>query len=400
IWIPTPQDSNLAFQMYIKNDGAGADVSGGKVQVQGVAAVMKINGYLSQMIFDHNQYRTETRTDEKTRPVGAAVVYDDPVIDPETGLPPLRTFYVEESYVLEWMYPYLTPHGLIMKINNEPTPLTEEIIKNDTDFWNWYIKRLLNDRKFMRDIVARKTFSKLRSSIASLYAARGRANEAEAAFRQAIALYDLSPEANYRLTDLLTRRGRSDEALEIFEAFLEKDSNNEQAKQFRDQMVQRKEMSQRIQVLEQQLNSGKSNFNQAMQLCSIYYSMGQIRKADALMIRLVEADSTSAEEIMQLVQMAVSKQRFGVIEKALEKFIVLRPSDPNGWINLAALQLSMNKRGEMWVSLQKAIDVGGDYTRNLLLQDTRFNPVRNSEQFKSMLPVQPGRVDIGVLPGY
>lgn len=29
-------------------------------------------------------------------------------------------FYVEESYVIPWMYDYLTPHGMIMKLNREP----------------------------------------------------------------------------------------------------------------------------------------------------------------------------------------------------------------------------------------------------------------------------------------
>ena len=400
IWIPSPVDSNMAFQMYLKNDGQGADVTGGKVEVKGVGAVMKINGYLSKMIFDHNQYLTETRTDEKTRPVGSAVVYEDPVIDPETGLPPLRTFYVEESYAMPWMYPYLTPHGLIMKVNNKPTPLSAEMIKNDTDFWNWYCARLLNDEKFMRDIVARKSFSKLRSSIAGLFAARNRPDEAKAAYRQAIALYDLSPEANYRMADRLTREGRFDEALELFDAFLAKDPNNQQAELFRDQMLQRNAMGQRIQMLEQQLKDGQPAFKEMMELCSIYLAFGQTRKADMLMLRLVDTDSISAEEIMQLVQLAAPKQRYNVIEKSLKKFIALRPNDPGGWINLAALQLALNKRGEMWVSLQKAIDVGGDSTRNLLLQDKRFNPIRNTEQFRNMLPVQPGRVDIGILPGY
>jgi tetratricopeptide (TPR) repeat protein len=386
--------------MYLKNDGSGADVSGGKVQVQGVGAVMKINGYLSKMIFDHNQYRTETRTDEKTRPVGAAVVHENPAIDPETGLPPQRTFYVEESYVLPWMYPYLTPHGLIMKINNKPTPLTAEMIRNDTDFWDWYSERLLSDRKFMRDIVARKSFSKLRGSIATLYAARGKPREAEAAFLQAISLYDLSPEANYRLVELLSREGRFDEALEIFDVFLTKDPNNEQASLVRNQIVQRKKAGQRIQMLEQQLKTGKPTFNEMMELCSIYLSMGQVRKADMLMIRLVDDDATSPEAIMQIAQLAIPKQRYNVLEKCLEKYIVLRPNDPNGWINLAALQMAMNKRGEMWVSLQKAIDIGGASTQNVLLQDPRFNPIRNTEQFKKMLPAQPGKVDIGILPGY
>ncbi|NNJ69688.1 MAG: DUF2723 domain-containing protein, partial [Kiritimatiellales bacterium] len=84
IWIPSPTDSTAAFQMYVNGvqSGkikAGADVitEGGKVQVQGVGGVMQINGFLSRMIFDHNQHRTETKTDEKTRPVGAAVVYED-----------------------------------------------------------------------------------------------------------------------------------------------------------------------------------------------------------------------------------------------------------------------------------------------------------------------------------
>jgi hypothetical protein len=118
------------------------------------------------------------------------------------------------------------------------------------------------------------------------------------------------------------------------------------------------------------------------------------------MVGLVDADTTSPDELMQIAQLAIQKQRYGVIEKCLEKYIVLRPNDPNGWINLAALQLALNKQGEMWVSLQKAIDIGGDSTRNLLLQDTRFGPIRNTEQFRNMLPAQPGKVDIGILPGY
>ena len=33
-----------------------------------------------------------------------------------------REFYIEESYPLDWMYPHLEPHGLIMKINRQPLP--------------------------------------------------------------------------------------------------------------------------------------------------------------------------------------------------------------------------------------------------------------------------------------
>lgn len=274
------------------------------------------------------------------------------------------------------------------------------MIKNDTDFWNWYCARLLDDEKFIRDIVARKSFSKLRSSLAALYAARGKPREAEAAFRQAVSLYDLSPEANYRLANLLSRQGRFDEALEIFDKFVEKDPNNEQAKMARKEILHRKAARRQMDALEKQLKEGTLDFNESMELCSIYLSLGQIRKADALMLRILEYDAISPEQLMQTVQLAITKNRYGVIEKYLHKYVSLRPNEPNGWINLAAFQLALNKRGEMWVSLQKAIDVGGPSTRNVLLQDKRFDAVRNTEQFRNMLPAQPGKVDIGILPGY
>ena len=66
IWIPTGLDLNKGFQMY--NQIYGADVIGGKMQVQGAQQVMKINGFLTQMIFDHNQFRTEKKNDEKNAP--------------------------------------------------------------------------------------------------------------------------------------------------------------------------------------------------------------------------------------------------------------------------------------------------------------------------------------------
>jgi len=393
IWIPSPLDSNRAFQMYIEGirSGkikAGADVKteGGKVQVQGVGGVMQINGFLSKMIFDHNQYRTETKTDEQTRPTGAAMVYNDPPIDPETALPPLRTFYVEESYVLPWMYPYLTPHGLIMKINNKPTPLTAEMIKNDTDFWNWYCDRLLGDQKFIRDIVARKSFSKLRSALAGLYAARGKPKEAEAAFRQAVDLYDLSPEANFRLADLISRQGRFNEAIELFDVLLAKDPNNEKARDFQKRLEKTKDLGAQRQLLEQKIKSGNIEFTDAMQLISIYFQMNQIQQADALAKHMLNSNTLQPQMAMQLAQHMAQGRRFAIVELALKKYTSLKPKDPQGWTNLAALQLVLNKRGEMFVSLQKAIECGGEPARNMIRKDKRFDAIRKTKEFQKLVP--------------
>ena len=59
---------------------------------------------------------------------------------------PHHEFYVEESFPLDWMYPYLTPFGIIMKINRQPLlELTDEIAQRDHHFWSEYSKRLIGN---------------------------------------------------------------------------------------------------------------------------------------------------------------------------------------------------------------------------------------------------------------
>ncbi len=152
-----------------------------------------------------------------------------------------REFFVEESYPLDWMYPHLEPHGLIMKINRQPLPeLSAEIIRNDSDYWKkqvtpmiggWlnhdtpvkevadfsekvHVKKDLSgftgDPQFVQNEYSCKMFSKLRSSIAGVYAWRAqhftnagekdRMNDAaDFAFRQAWALCPCSPEAVFSI---------------------------------------------------------------------------------------------------------------------------------------------------------------------------------------------------------
>ena len=45
---------------------------------------------------------------------------------------PAKEFYIEESFPLDWMYPYLLPNGLILKINWEPlSSLSEDVLRED-----------------------------------------------------------------------------------------------------------------------------------------------------------------------------------------------------------------------------------------------------------------------------
>ncbi|HYV33028.1 MAG TPA: hypothetical protein VEO53_18215, partial [Candidatus Binatia bacterium] len=247
--LPTDDDSKEAFDDYLADakqrlkDGKlrpGETVTevDGKVQVSGQVAVMAINARIAKKIFDAN---------------------------------PDREFFLEESFPLDWMYPHLTPFGIIMKINRQPLPeLTEDIVKRDHDFWKQFSKRLTGDvvdydtpvktiaawiektylrrdfsgftgdRGFVRDDSAQKAFSKLRSSIAGVYSWRVATSapgtphhqrmikEADFAFKQAFAFCPYSPEAVFRYVNLLLNPEvqRFEDALTIAETCLKLDPYN------------------------------------------------------------------------------------------------------------------------------------------------------------------------------
>jgi len=124
IYTPTAEDSQRCREEYMADaerrsqehklrPGENVKRVNEKVEVSGQIAVMNINGLLTKVIFDHN---------------------------------PDREFYIEESFPLDWMYPYLEPHGLIMKINRQPlAQLPEDVIARDHEYWQKLVAGMLGD---------------------------------------------------------------------------------------------------------------------------------------------------------------------------------------------------------------------------------------------------------------
>ena len=172
---------------------------------------------------------------------------------------PGREFFIEESFPLDWMYPYLEPHGLIFKLNREPlAELSGETVQQDREYWQPRVKQMiggwLNDKTSVKDVTAfaekvflrhdlggftgdprfvqndyaTRMFSKLRASIAGHYlwhmkhAANKEDKErmtraADFAFRQAWALCPYSPEGTYPYVNCLLEQKRVDDALLVAE---------------------------------------------------------------------------------------------------------------------------------------------------------------------------------------
>jgi beta-lactamase regulating signal transducer with metallopeptidase domain len=246
IYVPSEEDAQQCFQEYLTDaqrrlahdtafpkepkqikPGEDVRIEGNSVNVSGQVAVMSINGLLTKKIFDGN---------------------------------PDKEFYIEESFPLDWMYPYLEPHGLILRLNRQKVgALSSETIQRDHEYWTRQVQSMLGDwltydtsaeelaafvekvyvqhdlsgftgdPRFVQDANACKMFSKLRSSIGGVYnwhiQNAGNSDdrtsmnkEAEFAFKQAFAMCPYSPEAVFRYVQLLMAQKRYGDALVIAEA--------------------------------------------------------------------------------------------------------------------------------------------------------------------------------------
>jgi Tetratricopeptide repeat len=248
IYIPTAEDSQECFNDYYADiqvrmrnnqlqpgEDVTTDPNTGKIQVTGQVAVMQINALLVKIIFDHD---------------------------------PNREFYIEESFPLAWMYPYLEPHGLIFKLNHEPlAQLSDDTVQRDHDFWvktvspmigDWLnnetsvkdisvfaervfhqhdLSHFTGDPNFVQNSYSCRMFSKERSSSGGLYAWRVQHaadpaekqrmyDEADFAFRQSWALYPDSPEVVFRYVQFLMQTNRIDDALIVARTSLSLDPDN------------------------------------------------------------------------------------------------------------------------------------------------------------------------------
>ena len=315
IWIPSKEDSAEAFNIYVDEVQRGVrqangdlKIENGRVQVTGALGVMEINGILTKMMHDHDRLR--------------------------------HSFYVEESYVIPWMYPYLSPHGLIMKINAEKTPYDAKRAAKDMDFWDWYTRRLLDDPMYRRDFAGQKSFSKLRAAIAGLYNKQGRYREGAQAFREAVLLYPASPEATFRYAqETLMPFRKWDQVLELMDYTDSIDPNNRRTAGLRNYIMRIRTLTAEVERLEaKRRGKEKMSDRDVFALARCYFEMGRVMEA-AQLARGVADKFPDVNSQQTLATMFLEAHLDADAEKALNNYLKLNPKgDANAWADLAKLQ--------------------------------------------------------------
>jgi hypothetical protein len=239
IYTPTAEDSQKCFDDYFRDfqerqaegkllPGESVKVgANGKPETDSWMSVIQIYGRLAELIFEKNTN---------------------------------KDFYVEEGYPLDWMYPYLEPHGLIFKLNHQPlASLPDDVVQQDRDYWARTISPIIGgwlkedtsvqdvgtyaekvflkhdfsgfsgDTNYVGNTYTQRMFSKDRLSIAMLYQWRAKhtqnaaekarmEHEADFAYRQAWALCPDSPETVFSyVTFLNLDENRIADALSVAE---------------------------------------------------------------------------------------------------------------------------------------------------------------------------------------
>lgn len=423
MYIASAEDSQQCFSDYLADaqrrlqlnqlkPGEDVRVIDNKVQVSGQVAVMAINGLITKVMFEKN---------------------------------PKNEFFVEESFPLDWMFPHLTPFGIIMKINRQPlTDLTEDIVKRDHEFWTKYSERLIGnwitydttvkeiadfvervylrrnfkgftgDRKFVRDDQAQKAFSKLRSSIGGVYNWRianskpgspeqaRMIKEADFAFRQALAFCPYSPEAVFRYVNLLLSMQRFDDALIVASTCEKLDPYNGQVvdlvrrlREFKNQAPQGMPVGQSLPQLEKAVADNPSNLQSLLNLAAAYLQQGQTNHVVELLDKPLASPTLDANGALVLAQVYAQIGNYPKLETALERLVKLSPESAEAWYDLAAIKAALGKLPDAMTNVRRALELSAKRraanpnARDIqaeIKNDPRFALLRQNPEFQKLMP--------------
>ncbi len=425
IYIPSPDDLQVCYDTYREDfqrraalgqlqAGEGVQTEGNQMAISGQISVMKINGLLCKVIFDQN---------------------------------PTNEFFVEESFPLDWMYPYETPFGIIMKIHRNPLPeLSDDIFKKDHAFWSEYSKRFIGnwitydtsvqqiadfadkvylhgnfsgftgDRKFIRDDDGQKAFSKLRSSQAGVYAWRlnpqcppeyrqktdagqlALIRETDFAFKQAFAFCPYSPEAVFRYINFLLQYNRLEDGLIVAKTYLKFDPYNGQAidlvknlEDFKTRAAGQTQLQAHLQGMETELQKNPTNFQNTLELARFYFQIQQtnravelLRNAIGLFDQALANPNIRYPGVAAMAQIAAQLGDMPKLEILLQKLISLAPDQPEPHYDLAALYAIVGKTSEALQNLQASLDLSAKRLATNPTAHDLLAEVRKDPRFDSL----------------
>ena len=394
IYIPMPMDFYEAYRSYM-NDAMERAESGqlksGEIfdpatkTVTGQGAVMGINGLLTKLIFDKN---------------------------------PEHEFFVEESFALDWMYPYLTPYGIILKLNRKPLEtFSQEIIDKDHEFWCQYMERLCGNWitydttidelcDFAERVYLRGDFTDFKGDMKFLRDDENRFAEAKKLIMTTLAF---DPE-NRAIEDLYVRLETMEQGVtqeqntahlqELEKLYLQDTNNISNAVVLASTYLENKQVSQAqsillhiLPILKEQTDKNPYDPAPVMYLFELYRLIGQKELALQLFDRLLEAPDLTLPAIVAMAQSALKIDEIEKTEQILQKGVEIAPFNAELIYDLAAMQAMLGKNEESIENLLTALQLNKEQMKTnsntkdivpLLKKDARFEKLRSYPRFPQL----------------
>jgi tetratricopeptide (TPR) repeat protein len=360
--LPNEEEFNVIFSRVVEqsrnNPSSGVvfekDASGRmRATVRGIEGVFAINAEVARWIFEHNKAK--------------------------------HSFYVEESYPILWMYPYLEPCGLIMKLNASPLPsLDPKVVQQDMVYWKKLCADLLGNQCFLDDIVARRSFSKLRSSIAGVYTYRQMLPEAERALREAMDLCPSSGEARARIIELFLGQERYSEATHICQEWINLDPRNPGVWQATKRVEQVKALAAKEAELASLYEFNKNDSNFIFQYAAVLYDRGKVAESDKAVDTFLDGKEFNLVAWQTAINLVTKSQRIDRVESLLSRLTSRDAKNALAWYNLGIVQAILSKKEAAIVSLGKALHLDTNLC-NQARQDENLKNLQPLEQFQKLL---------------
>lgn len=297
-----------------------------------------------------------------------------------------HTFYVEESLRIEWMYPYMSPAGLLLKLNPEPLEkLPPEEIAKDRRFWDDYTARLLANPHFALDADAQKSFAKLRNSIANMYRWRGLEKEALYAYEQALQLSPDNGEVVETYYLYLVQLNRFDDAEAILKKSIALDPRNDMYFKMLDNVQKERDASNALEEVHKELAKTPNDVSlreREVELLGNRHNQVEFLKA---LEKIVSYKELPHEMFVQYLKVLTDA---GFLDNALKLMEIRLKVDPkNGDLlfNYSGLAAYRGQTAAALKSLAEAIKLHHDIYTQSARSDPRFQSLRTNAEFRKLV---------------
>jgi tetratricopeptide (TPR) repeat protein len=304
--------------------------------------------------------------------------------DKKDGTP--RHFYVEESFPMQWSYPYAIPHGLCYEIaHDKMDALPPGTAEKDLAWWDDYIKKLDSVPGFRNDDLALHSFAKLRNTGGNIYAFRNMRSEAERAYRQALSLWPANTETTSNLVNLLWQQGRFQDARDLVADFLPMDPNSKVLQRLTVATEARLKASKDLPMQLAALQVNPTNRQALAPVLQSFMILGRTGDVDATISNAIAATPKDISFLRDMINFYATQGR---IPQALQVAKVLEKAQPDQWdipFTIAKYDLITGQREAAFTNLHRAIQLGGNTALQQISREQIFQQVSQDPAFQQAL---------------